>query len=503
MSQNVPNRLDEISEADWAQTPESVKQLVRSLLGRIEQLERQYEELKAENALLREQVKQNSQNSSKPPSQDVSKRFKAKEKKPKGKRGAQFGHEGHDPKLYPVEQCQLLEDYYPERCIECGAALQGSDPDPYRVQRVEIPPSVPIVHEHRFHALTCECCGTATRAWDEAILNGSRYGERVVAHVGVLSGQYRQSHRMVQELLRELFGIELSVGSINQLRQESSASVAAAVSQAHTYVQAWAQVNIDETSFDQGNTDGKNPKGSKGWLWVMVTPLVSYFAVCLSRSGAVCQQLLGDTFTGIIGSDRFSAYTKLELQRRQLCWAHLKRDFTRIAERTGVSGELGNALLEQQRLLFELWYRVRDGTLSRSEFVSVVTPIRQRVHTLLVEGASYAIAKDEKTPLAKTVRTCQQLLKVESALWTFVTAERVEPTNNAAERALRPAVLWRKNSFGSQSEAGSLFVSRILTVVTTLRSQNRPVLDYLVEACRAARQGRATPSLLPVDAPTP
>ena len=500
MSQNVPNPLDEISEADWAQTPESVKRLVRSLWGRIEQLEQQYEELKAENALLREQVKQNSQNSSKPPSQDVSKGFKAKEKKPEGKRrGAQFGHEGHASKLYPVEQCQLIEEHYPERCIECEAVLNGSDPDPYRVQIVEIPPVAPIVQEHRFHALSCECCGAATRAWDEEIINGSRYGERVVAHVGVLSGQYRQSHRMVQELLGELFGVELSVGSINQLRQESSTSVETAARDAQAYVQQQAQVNMDETSFAQGNSDGKNALGSKGWLWVIVTPLVSYFTVWLSRSGAVCQQLLGDTFVGIIGSDRYSAYNHLELQRRQLCWAHLKRDFTRIAERAGISGELGLALLEQQRLLFEQWYRVRDGTLSRTEFAACVQPIQQQIRQLLSVGASYEIAPHEKTPLAKTVRTCQQLLKVEPAFWTFVTTVGIEPTNNAAERALRPAVLWRKNSFGSQSEAGSLFVSRMLTVVTTLRSQNRPVLDYLVDACRAARQGHPAPSLLPVD----
>jgi transposase len=164
---------------------------------------------------------------------------------------------------------------------------------------------------------------------------------------------------------------------------------------------------------------------------------------------------------------------------------------------------LGKSLLEQQKLLFEHWYRVRDGTLTRDEFVALVAPIRQRVHTLLNEGAGYAIAKAEKTPLAKTVRTCQQLLKVEPALWTFVTTVGVEPTNNAAERALRPAVLWRKNSFGSQSEAGSLFVSRMLTVVTTLRAQNRPVLDYLVKACRAARQGQPAPSLLPIDTATP
>lgn len=310
----------------------------------------------------------------------------------------------------------------------------------------------PEVSEHRFHVRQCECCGAYSRAWDEGIINGSGYGERVAAHVAVLSGQYRQSHRMVQELLHELFGVKISVGSINRLRQESSDALCQVVEEAHRYVQAQGNVHLDETSFAQGNGDGKNPQGRKGWLWVMVTPLVSYFAVFLGRSQAVCQQLLGEGFKGIVNSDRFSGYNALAIEGRQLCWAHLKRDFTRIAERTGVAGELGKALLEQQKLLFEYWYRVRDGTLSRNEFVSLVAPIRQRVHTLLSEGAGYAIAKDEKTPLAKTVRTCQQFLKVEPALWTFVTTVGIEPTNNAAERALRPAVLWRKNSFGSQSE---------------------------------------------------
>lgn len=291
--------------------------------------------------------------------------------------------------------------------------------------------------------------------------------------------------------------------SINRLRRESSNALAQGVAQAHQYVQAQSNVNVDETSFAQGNGDGKNPSGRQGWLWVMVTPLVSYFAVYLERSQAVCLHLLGEAFDGIVSSDRFSAYSGLNIEGRQICWAHLNRDFTRIAERTGVAGELGKALLSQQKLLFEQWYRVRDGMLSRHEFVTVVAPIQLQVRALLAEGAGYAINNGEKTPLAKTVRTCQQLLKVESALWIFITTEGIEPTNNAAERALRPAVLWRKNSFGSQSEAGSLFAARMLTVVTTLRSQNRPVLDYLVEACRAARQGQSAPSLLPADSSTP
>lgn len=511
MEQQSPEAAAEISQLDWEKTPENVKRLLMNLIERNEQLgkqvealEQQYEALKAENQLLKEQLQLNSTNSSKPPSQDQSKGFKTKEKPPgKKQRGGQPGHGGHERRLYPIEQCQVVEEHYPKTCIECGAALAGWDSEAYRVQIVEIPPIVPQVIEHRFHSLSCQHCGVATRAWDEGIIDGSRYGERVTAHVAVLSGQYRQSHRMVQELMNELFGIELSVGSINRLRQESSDAVAAAVDEAHTYVQAQSNVNMDETSFAQGNGDGLNPNKRKGWLWTMTTPLVSYFAIVLGRSQAVCQQLLGEAFNRIVSSDRFSAYNGLKIEARQVCWAHLKRDFKRISQRTGIAGELGQALLAQQKLLFEHWYRVRDGTLERNEFIGVVAPIQQQIRALLEPGADYPIGKDEKTPLAKTVRTCRQLLKVESAFWSFVTTPGIEPTNNAAERALRPAVLWRKNSFGSQSEAGSLFVSRMLTVVTTLRSQHRPVLEYLVEACRAARHGLPAPSLLPTYGSTP
>lgn len=504
MEENSPNLIEEISQADWEKTPESVKQLVRSLIGRIEQIEQQYEELKAENQLLQEQVNKNSQNSSKPSSQDLGKGFKPKARAKGGrKQGGQPGHEGHEQSLYPIEACESVEEYRPPECWRCGEALAGDDPQPHRVQIVELPEVVPVIHEHRFHQLGCDHCGAWTRAWSDKIMNGSRYGERVVAHVALLSGLYRQSHRMVQQLLSELFGIEISVGSINRLRQEACDAVDQPVLQVWDYVQAQGNINIDETSFAQGNGDGSNPTGRKGWLWVAVTPLVSYFVVFLSRSQAVARQLLGEGFSGIVNSDRFSGYNWLEVGQRQICWAHLKRDFTQMAERTGVSSDLGNALLEQQQLLFEHWYRVRDGTLTRAQFIVTVAPIRQQVQTLLRQAASHNIGGHEKTPLAKTVRTCRQLLKLEPALWTFVTKEGIEPTNNAAERALRPAVLWRKNSFGSQSQAGSLFVARMLTVVTTLRAQNRSVLNYLIHACRAARQRKSAPSLLPADSSTP
>jgi hypothetical protein len=302
---------------------------------------------------------------------------------------------------------------------------------------------------------------------------------------------------MVLTALSDLFGVKMSLGTVNRLRKEASSAVSAPVEEAKAYVQSAPIVGVDETGFGQGNGDGQNPHSKRAWLWVAVTPLVSFFCVALSRSTAAAQSLLGENFRGFLNSDRYNAYNWVDVDQRQLCWAHLKREFTKISERSGVSRQLGRDLLAQEKKLFRLWRRVRDGTLSRGEFQLLVSPIRVRVESLLTQGANYQIGSREKTPLAKTVRTCRQLLKLEFALWLFITVEGLEPTNNAAERAIRPAVLWRRTSFGSQSEAGSIFVARMLTVVTSLRSQNRNVLEFMTEAIRASRRGSSSPCLLP------
>lgn len=257
-------------------------------------------------------------------------------------------------------------------------------------------------------------------------------------------------------------------------------------------------VGADETHFNQGNIDGGNAKKSQAWLWVAVTPLVTFFQITLTRCSQSARDLLGEDFGGILNSDRYGAYNWVGLGQRQVCWAHLRREFIKISERTGVSAELGAALIEQEEKLFELWYQVRDGTLERSKFHRLVQAIRAKLKASLEEAANYQIGTKEKTPLAKTVRTCRQLLLVEPALWLFVFVENVEPTNNAAERAIRPAVIWRRTSFGSQTVAGSAFVARMLTVVTTLKSQKRNVVEFMTIAVIAARAGTPSPSLLPI-----
>lgn len=388
-------------------------------------------------------------------------------------------------------------DYHPETCSCCGEKLNGVDGFPYRHQVVEIPPIKPIVIEHRLHQLECDSCGALTRAVLPVDVNQSGYGIRVVALVAVLSGVYRHSQRMVQSAMSEVFGIPMSLGTVNKLRLEVSSALEDVVESAKTYVQNARVVGADETSFPQRNVDGCNQKNSQAWLWVAVTPLVAFFQITLSRCTQTAKNLLGEKFSGILNSDRYASYNWVSLEQRQLCWAHLKREFIKISERPGVCQQIGEDLLKWEEELFKLWYQVRDGTLKRCEFQLLVQSIRNSLKSCLEEAANYEVGSKENTPFAKTVRTCRQILKVEPALWLFVDVEGVEPTNNAAERALRPAVIWRRTSFGSQTKAGSTFVSRMLTVVTSLKLQRRNVLEFMALAVSAQRDGIPAPSLLP------
>ena len=254
------------------------------------------------------------------------------------------------------------------------------------------------------------------------------------------------------------------------------------VEQAQAYVQQQPAINLDETGWQELTANF--------WLWVATTPAVTVFRVFQTRGAQGSEQLLGEDYNGIVGSDRYSAYNWLDPDRRQVCWAHLKRDFQAFVDRGGESKTVGRLLLEQVKQFFALWYRVRDGTLSRSDFQTAMQPICKDVYCLLNIGT---FVKPRETR-----KTCQNILKLEPALWTFVDQEGVEPTNNAAERALRRGVIWRRRSFGTQSGSGSQFVERILTAVMTLRQQKRDVLDYLTEACKAHSLGQRPPSLLPV-----
>jgi transposase len=265
----------EISDLDWEKTPAIVKELVEKMGQHIKQSEKELTDLKAQQQELLEKINRTSKNSSSPPSLDRLNADKRQEKKKSGKkRGGQPGHKGHSRFLYDVSECESVLDHHPQTCKCCGEKLNGEDAFPYRHQIVEIPPINPIIVEHRLHQLMCKECGTLTRATLPMEVDPSGYGVRVVAIVGVLSGLYRHSQRMVQSAMQDLFGISMSLGTVNNLRLEASNAVESAVEEAKIYVQNSRVVGADETSFNQGNVDGSNPKQSKAWLWVAVTPLV-------------------------------------------------------------------------------------------------------------------------------------------------------------------------------------------------------------------------------------
>lgn len=464
-----------IPKEDWAATPQSVRALVAVLLESIEQLQQRI-------AVLEERLNQNSSNSSKPPSSDPP--GKAARSKGQGsgrQRGGQPGHPGQSRSLKPVDQVDQLVDLRPLQCCGCGALLLGEDTGPQRHQVTELPRNEPQVIEYRRHTLSCLACGTETTAeWPADMPTGS-FGPGVQAMVGYLTGRMGLSQRDVAEAMTAIFRTELALGSVPELQQMVSQALEQPTTEAQTCVQQQPAVHVDET--------GWREQGQRTWLWVSATPQVAVFAVQSTRGAKGVQYLLGETVASIVASDRWSAYNWLDPQQRQLCWAHLKRDFQKLVDRQGASAEIGQTLLAQTEQLFALWYRVRDGTLDRVDFQTQVQPIQTTVQRCLQQGVALS--------QLQTRRTCQNLVKLEPALWTFVYHEGVEPTNNLAERCLRRAVLWRRRSFGTQSPDGSRFVERILTAVTTLRLQQRDVLDYLTAACAAAISRQPPPSLLP------
>ena len=464
----------------------------------IELLQQQLTALATELASLRERIGRNSRNSSRPPSSD-SPGFKppARRKGSGRKRGGQQGHPGTGPELLPVERVDEVVEHHPDACRRCGTLLQGEDPEPLRHQVIEIPPITPLVIEHRLHRLVCPCCSTSTCAELPAAVEPGRYGPRLSALVGLLGSAYPLSFGRTQALLDQLLGVEISRGAIATIRERLSAALEHPVAEALEVARQQPVAYVDETGAPTGNADGGNPDGKRGWQWVMVTPMVTVFLQGLSRSAAAAMELLGHAFAGIVVSDRFSAYNHLPTQQRQLCWAHLIRDLTAIADRQGASCEIGMELLDLQQQLFDQWHQWKDGRIDWPQLQHRCHPIRRTFEASLQRVVDLGCERGERTPWAQTVRTCRQLLQRKDALWTFLETPGIEPTNNAAERALRQSVIHRRISHGVQSRAGGICRCRLLTVTTTLRQQGRDVWSFLEQAWIAHRLGGVMPSLVP------
>lgn len=432
---------------------------------------------------LSEKLGRNSRNSHLPPSSDppgARPHGKPKKQKGKRKRGGQPGHRGSHRSMLPPELVDEVVDMFPARCDNCWERLpKVADSSPVRHQQTELPPIKPYTTEWRRHEVMCPCCQHKTRAaYDEDVIPASPFGPRLMAIMVLLTGIYHLSRRKTVDLLGALLGVRVSLGALSAVEGRVSDAVAPAVGEAWNWVGKAAVKHTDGTTWLQA--------GITKSLWTVATKAATVFKILADGSKKSLEPLYG-TLRGILVSDRAKALNFWAMEQRQVCWAHLLRKFVSFSERDGPAGAFGRELLELTGILFEYWHDYKDGKLEREQFVAWMTALGEQVEATLQRAVDANIAG--------LSGSCADILAHKEALWTFVVRGDVEPTNNHAEREIRAFVLWRKRSFGTQSERGNLFAERLMTVAHTARKQGVDVLEFLTACCDAQLDGSPAPSL--------
>ena len=446
----------------------------------IDTLVRLVADLQREIAWLHERVTLNSKTSSKPPSSDgPGSPNRAQRRASPRQRGAQKGHPGSYRALVDEAQVDQVIDCAAPAVCECGAPVVPAG-EPVRHQVFEIPVVRAQVSEYRLHGGCCTACGKARRGVLPPGVPRGQLGPRALALIGVLGTRYHLTQGKVRDLLAQVLGLDFSVGAVSQAHGKVALALAEPVHEAARTLADAPVVHMDETRYPREGTTGQ-------WVWGVVTPQVVVFNLLPSRARYVIHSLLGETPQGVVISDRYAAYAHLPAEQRQLCWAHLLRDFARISQRCGLPGRIGAKLLGAGYVLF----RWRQAGKSAQAF----EPLQRRLRRALEQGAA-------QTACHRTAGTCANLLKSWTSLWTFLHHADVAPTNNDAERALRAIVVKRKISGPTRSRRGDLFIARGFSVIETCRRQGRDAFEYLQQAVTAWLHNVPAPSLVPAAVPS-
>jgi len=467
----------EITEELIARQSPEAQVIIRLLLGQVAELKADVAALKSELATLRKTP----QNSSLPPSTQHPHAKSAVHKLKSNKtRGGQPGHPRHERALIPAEQCIAVVTLKPPACRRCRTTLSGVDAEPLRHQVWELPEIRPLVTEYQQHRLICPCCGETTCAALPPGVPTGQSGPGLIAFTATLMALFRQSKRRTALFVSSVLNIPCCPSLTVKHQHIATQALRPAYDDLVQALPEQSHLNGDESPTREGT--------AKAWLWTFVAQAFTVFALRGSRAATAISELLGETFSGVMSCDRAKMYW--QCGRLQWCWAHLKRDFQALVEHPDRQVQrLGRDLLRPTKELFRQWGRCRDGTLSRAELKAILTPVREKVNALLLRGVF--------SGNARLAGMCRELHEHREWLWTFLEVEGVEPTNNAAERSLRQAVIWRKLSFGTQSAGGSRFVETLLSVIETCRQQERSVLDHVTSAVTAHFHGQPGPSLLP------
>jgi transposase len=371
----------------------------------------------------------------------------------------------------------------PEQCPHCQIDLPADLPAAAPAQRhqvTEVPPITPHVTEHRLRVVCCPGCQRQVRAPLPATVPRGAFGPHLTALIALLHGRYRLSDREVVDVLADVVGVDLSLGSVAACCARVSDALAPVYDALAQTLPREPVVYVDETNWKEA--------GQRCWLWVVVGTAATVFKIAASRGRKVWQGMLGDVYAGILTSDRLSAYNAHPLERRQLCWAHIIRNLRGIAEQQRAGSLWASEAVGWVQLMVAIWHEYADGAIDRATLQEALEPVQDALWDCFERGQ--AVQWKQARKLATT------LWQQWDGLWTFAQVGGVEPTDNAAERALRPAVLWRKGCFGTQSAAGSRFAERLLTVSATCRHHDTHLLAFLTMAVEARWSGQPAPKLV-------
>jgi transposase len=456
------------------------QQLEEALLGiqQVQKLKDEILQLKEEIKDLKDKHNTNSSNSSKPPSQDPFRKGK-KNRSSGRKQGGQNGHPGHSRSLAPSEEVQITHELKPNVCPECQSNSFDLEIIGTEVRQVlELPEMPPEVTQYNIHTCRCSFCGKHVRA---DIPNEAKYGfgPRLMGFITSLSGEFRLSKRQVVALVGKI-GIRMSSGSVCKIHARASQILKEPFEEIKKYTLEQPHLNADETSW--------KTIAIKRWVWIGCCKDSVFFEIKTSRSARAFQEVFG-TYKGGLTTDRYNGYNTHQGER-QTCWAHADRDFEKIASREGFDKIVGEELLKCKEMVFNLWHNYKDGQIAKDELIRRIEEgPKEDIKLWFKIGAAHEDCHN------KTKATCMDFYRRFDSLWLFVYKENIEPTNNAAEQGLRHGVIWRKLSFGSQSEIGERFVERVMTVSETLKRRAKNSFDYFTRCFRELIRGGYSPPI--------
>jgi transposase len=442
------------------------KELLKKALETINQLTEEVAKLKA-------QINKNSKNSSKPPSTDQkgnSNPDSPKKNRPK--------REGKARQPYPPERIDRHIQCTRDNCPHCGSAeihLSGQSSE--ILQQAELPEVKAIVTEYELLKYGCHSCGKNSVATLPLGVPDSAFGPKLMGLLVVLTGVFHLAKREAIQLIKELYGVDMSVGSVPNIEERVSKALDPIYQRIHGFVlESKLSKHFDET--------GWRDQGKRHYVWLACCEQAACYMIDRNRSAEAFRKLFTVNSDGVAAvTDRYAVYSIFKVH--QYCLAHLIREFRSYAEKSGEDKRLGQVIENELKLACHIHKEYRKGVITLKTRNRRLGHLKRRVERHLDDGL--ANGSDELSKL------CLSLLNDFDKLWTFTKTMGMEPTNNLAERDLRKLVIWRRKSYGTRSNRGKKFVERITTVAQTLKRQSRQILTFIQEVVTSFYSKTSTP----------